>query len=103
MVADMEIVEMGSSKKIINKLNQVVLSLGEIPLVFDFSEKVEKFSKNHLYLILYLNIAHFQRQADLIHSLHVASQPMLVMEGYDDQTKDLAVSVNYANGNSAWA
>jgi hypothetical protein len=28
--------------------------------------------------------------------LHVASQPMLVMEGYDDQTKDLAISVNYA-------
>ena len=28
--------------------------------------------------------------------MHVASQPMLVMEGYDDQTKDLAISVNYA-------
>ncbi len=46
--------------------------------------------------IAYLNLAHFQRQADLIHSLHVASQPMLVMEGWDDQTKDMAISVNYA-------
>ena len=46
--------------------------------------------------IAYLNLAHFQRQADLIHSLHIASQPMLVMEGWDDQTKDIAISVNYA-------
>jgi len=28
--------------------------------------------------------------------LHVASQPLLVMEGWDDQTKDMAISVNYA-------
>ena len=46
--------------------------------------------------IAYLNLPHFQRQADLIHSLHVASQPMLVLEGWDDQTKDMAISVNYA-------
>ena len=72
-------------------------SLGEIPLVTVYSGKVENLvSKPPLLDIAYLNLAHFQRQADLIHSLHVASQPMLVMEGYDDQTKDLAVSVNYA-------
>jgi len=72
-------------------------SLGEIPLVTIYSGKVENLvSKPPLLDIAYLNLAHFQRQADLIHSLHVASQPMLVMEGYDDQTKDLAVSVNYA-------
>ena len=46
--------------------------------------------------IAHLNLAHFQRQADLIHSLHIASQPMLVLEGWDDQTKDMAISVNYA-------
>jgi hypothetical protein len=55
-------------------------SLDEIPLV----------------TIAYLNLAHFQRQADLIHSLHIASQPVLVLEGWDDQTKDMAISVNYA-------
>jgi len=72
-------------------------SLGEIPLVTVYSGKVDNMtSKPPLLDIAYLNLAHFQRQADLIHSLHVASQPMLVMEGYDDQTKDLAISVNYA-------
>jgi len=72
-------------------------SLGEIPLVTIYSGKTENLvSKPPLLDIAYLNLAHFQRQADLIHSLHVASQPMLVMEGYDDQTKDLAISVNYA-------
>ena len=72
-------------------------SLGEIPLVTVYSGKVENLvSKPPLLDIAYLNLAHFQRQADLIHSLHVASQPLLVMEGYDDQTKDLAISVNYA-------
>ena len=72
-------------------------SLGEIPLVTIYSGKTDNLtSKPPLLDIAYLNLAHFQRQADLIHSLHVASQPMLVMEGYDDQTKDLAISVNYA-------
>ena len=72
-------------------------SLGEVPLVSIYSGKVENLvSKPPLLDIAYLNLAHFQRQADLIHSLHVASQPLLVMEGYDDQTKDLAISVNYA-------
>jgi len=72
-------------------------SLGEIPLVTIYSGKVDNMtSKPPLLDIAYLNLAHYQRQADLIHSLHVASQPMLVMEGYDDQTKDLAISVNYA-------
>jgi hypothetical protein len=72
-------------------------SLGDIPLVTLYSNKVDTLvSKPPLLDIAYLNLAHFQRQADLIHSLHVASQPMLVLEGWDDQTKDLAISVNYA-------
>ena len=72
-------------------------SLGEIPLVTIYSGKTENLvSKPPLLDIAYLNLAHFQRQADLIHSLHVASQPILVIERYDDQTKDLAISVNYA-------
>ena len=72
-------------------------SLDEIPLVTVYTGKTDTMtSKPPLLDIAYLNLAHFQRQADLIHSLHVASQPMLVLEGWDDQTKDMAISVNYA-------
>ena len=72
-------------------------SLGEIPLVTVYAGKTDTMtSKPPLLDIAYLNLAHFQRQADLIHSLHVATQPLLVMEGWDDQTKDTAISVNYA-------
>ena len=72
-------------------------SLGEVPLVSIYSGKTDTLtSKPPLLYIAYLNLAHFQRQADLIHSLHVASQPMLVLEGWDDQTKDTTISVNYA-------
>lgn len=82
---DYEIVESGD------------FSLGEIPLVTVYSGKTDTMtSKPPLLDIAHLNLAHFQRQADLIHSLHVASQPLLVMEGWDDQTKDTAISVNYA-------
>ena len=74
-----------------------VFSLGEVPLVRVYSGKTDTLtSKPPLLDIAYLNLAHFQRQADLIHSLHVASQPMLVLEGWDDQTKDMSISVNYA-------
>ena len=60
-------------------------SLGEIPLVTVYAGKTDTMtSKPPLLDIAYLNLAHFQRQADLIHSLHVASQPLLVMEGWDD-------------------
>ena len=89
--------EIGSADKDYKQVESGNFSLGEIPLVTIYSGKTDNLvSKPPLLDIAYLNIAHFQRQADLIHSLHVASQPMLVMEGYDDQTKDLAISVNYA-------
>ena len=89
--------EMGSADKDYQQVESGEFSLGEIPLVTIYSGKTDNLvSKPPLLDIAYLNLAHFQRQADLIHSLHVASQPMLVMEGYDDQTKDLAISVNYA-------
>ena len=72
-------------------------SLGEIPLVTTYAGKTDTLtSKPPLLDIAYLNLAHFQRQSDLIHSLHIASQPILVLEGWDDQTKDVGVSVNYA-------
>ncbi len=72
-------------------------SLGQIPLVTTYAGKVDTLtSKPPLLDIAYLNLAHFQRQADLIHSLHIASQPILVLEGWDDQSKDVVTSVNYA-------
>jgi len=72
-------------------------SLDEIPLVTTYANKTDTMtSKPPLLDIAYLNLAHFQRQADLIHSLHIASQPVLVLEGWDDQTKDMVISVNYA-------
>ena len=78
-------------------VNSGEFSLGEVPLVSIYSGKTDTLtSKPPLLDIAYLNLAHFQRQADLIHSLHVASQPMLVLEGWDDQTKDMSISVNYA-------
>ena len=89
--------EVATTQKDYKQVESGSFSLGEIPLVTIYSGKTENLvSKPPLLDIAYLNLAHFQRQADLIHSLHVASQPMLVMEGYDDQTKDLAISVNYA-------
>ena len=89
--------EIATTQKDYAQVESGSFSLGEIPLVTIYSGKTDNLvSKPPLLDIAYLNIAHFQRQADLIHSLHVASQPMLVMEGYDDQTKDLAISVNYA-------
>ena len=89
--------EAGSVEKDYKQVEGGNFSLGEIPLVTIYSGKTDNLtSKPPLLDIAYLNLAHFQRQADLIHSLHVASQPMLVMEGYDDQTKDVAISVNYA-------
>ena len=78
-------------------VEQGVFGLEGIPLITVYANKVETMcSRPPLLDIAYLNLAHFQRQADLIHSLHIASQPMLVMEGWDDQTKDMAISVNYA-------
>jgi hypothetical protein len=43
-----------------------------------------------------LNLTHYQRQADLIHALHVAAMPILVLEGWDDQINETSVGVNYA-------
>ena len=72
-------------------------SLDQVPLVTIYANKTDTMTSRPLLLdIAHLNLAHFQRQADLIHSLHIASQPMLVLEGWDDQTKDMAIGVNYA-------
>ena len=43
-----------------------------------------------------LNITHYQRQADLIHALHIAAMPTLVLEGWDDALSGASLGVNYA-------
>ena len=79
--------EVGSSDKDYRQVESGNFSLGEIPLVTIYSGKTENLvSKPPLLDIAYLNLAHFQRQADLIHSLHVASQPMLVTVSYTHLT-----------------
>jgi hypothetical protein len=47
--------------------------------------------------IAYINIAHYQRQADFLHALHIAAMPMLVLEGWHD-TSSTGKGVNYALG-----
>ena len=44
-----------------------------------------------------INIAHYQRQADFLHALHIAAMPNLVLEGWND-TAATSVGVNYALG-----
>lgn len=44
--------------------------------------------------IAYLNIAHYQRMADLLHALHIAAMPTLILEGWDGN--ETTSGVNYA-------
>jgi hypothetical protein len=44
-----------------------------------------------------INIAHYQRQADFLHALHIAAMPNLVLEGWNE-TPSTSVGVNYALG-----
>ena len=72
-------------------------SLDEIPLVPIYSNRRGMLrSQPPLLDIANLNITHYQRQADLIHALHIAAMPTLVLEGWDDTTGPVAMGVNYA-------
>lgn len=72
-------------------------SLLEIPLVPIYSNRRGLlFSQPPLLDIANLNITHYQRQADLIHALHIAAMPTLVLEGWDDTTGSATMGVNYA-------
>jgi len=72
-------------------------SLDEIPLVPIYSNRRGLFiSQPPLLDIANLNITHYQRQADLIHALHIAAMPTLVLEGWDDTTGNATMGVNYA-------
>ena len=72
-------------------------SLDTIPLAITYSNKIgELISKPPLLPIAHLNILHTQSQADLSHSLHVASQPVLVLKGWTDSENTIGLSVNKA-------
>jgi len=72
-------------------------SLDTIPLAITYSNKIgELISKPPLLPIAHLNILHTQRTADLSHSLHVASQPVLVLKGWTDTESTIGLSVNKA-------
>ena len=72
-------------------------SLDEIPLVPIYSNRRGLLiSQPPLLDIANLKITHYQRQADLIHALHIAAMPTLVLEGWDDTTGSATMGVNYA-------
>ena len=72
-------------------------SLDEIPVVPIYSNRRGMLrSQPPLLDIANLNITHYQRQADLIHALHIAAMPTLVLEGWDDTTSTASMGVNYA-------
>ena len=72
-------------------------SLDQIPLVPIYSNRRGMLrSQPPLLDIANLNITHYQRQADLIHALHIAAMPTLVLEGWDDTTGAATMGVNYA-------
>lgn len=73
-------------------------SLSVIPLAVTYSSKVsELMSTPPLLPIANLNINHAQRQADLQHSLHVASMPIMYLKSFSDNGDDeIGLSANSA-------
>ena len=72
---------------------------GEIPLVQVYSNRVATLvSKPPLEEVANLSIAYCQRFCDYHHSIHVGSQPILCLKGFDPENGDntLGMSVNTA-------
>jgi hypothetical protein len=73
-------------------------SLPIIPVVPMYTNRVGTLRSTPLLSdIANINIAHYQRQADFLHALHIAAMPNLVLEGWND-TPSTSVGVNYALG-----
>jgi len=73
-------------------------SLPIIPLVPMYTNRVGTLRSTPLLSdIAHINIAHYQRQADFLHALHIAAMPNLVLEGWNE-TPSTSVGVNYALG-----
>lgn len=102
-IEQMRVIYPGAYELYIQGQESVVLresgnfTLPEIPLVPIYSNRLGMLrSQPPLLDIANLNIAHYQRQADLIHALHVAAMPILILEGWDTDTNEISVGVNYA-------
>ena len=81
----------------VSLLTSGTYSLPEIPVVPIYSNRRGLLrSLPPLLDIANLNITHYQRQADLIHALHIAAMPTLVLEGWDTDTTEAKIGVNYA-------
>jgi hypothetical protein len=72
------------------------LPFNQIPFVPIYTNRTGMLTSSPpLIDIANLNLTHYQRQADLIHALHIAAMPILVMEGWEDAEDSTAVGVNY--------
>jgi hypothetical protein len=72
-------------------------SLPIIPLVPMYTNRTGTLRSEPLLRdIANINIAHYQRQADFLHALHIAAMPLLVLEGYNEPSS--TKGVNYALG-----
>jgi len=72
-------------------------SLERLPIVPIYTNRTGMLtSKPPLLDIASINVTHYQRQADLIHALHIAAMPTLILEGWDDDISETSVGVNYA-------
>ena len=72
------------------------LPFNQIPFVPIYSNRTGMLTSSPpLIDIANLNLTHYQRQADLIHALHIAAMPLLVLEGWDDAEDATSVGVNY--------
>ena len=66
------------------------VSVSEIPLAVVYSERQQVLvSEPPLEELAHLNICHYQLQASLLNSLHVAGFPLLVLKAWDDNSDTL--------------
>jgi hypothetical protein len=76
-------------------VSQGPLALDYVPLVNIYAEKEGYLCASPpLADVAYLNIAHYRRLADLLHSLHIAAIGLLVLEDYDGT--EGVTGLNYA-------
>ena len=80
--------EYGSNSYTLDREGTV--SLSEIPLAVVYSERQQVLvSEPPLEELAHLNVAHYQLQASLLNSLHVAGFPLLVLKAWDDNSDTL--------------
>ena len=78
------------------------MSVANIPLCTVYGQKMGVlFSRPPLLPVAALNISHYQKSSDLMQSLHVAAQPILIGAGMDDltngNTSDSAIGLSVNN------